>query len=310
MTSANPSSAPKLSPLKAWLLAIRPPTLLLALAAISMGTFAASANGHARLAVALTAALTATLLQILSNFANDYGDTQKGTDSTSTSSRKQVLQQGIISFAEIRTAMIICGCLAAVSGITLLILAFGQLSLTMLIFLALGAASLWAAYAYTATDNPYGYAGLGDVMVFIFFGLVAVLGSYILQAGSFNWAVLLPASASGCLAVAVLNINNMRDLENDAKYDKRTVPVRIGLAAARRYHTLLLLLPFVLATIYTLSHYSSLWQWLFVVSAPLFGINGRHIWTHQDAELAPMLKQMTLTSVAFTLLFGIGLLLG
>jgi 1,4-dihydroxy-2-naphthoate octaprenyltransferase len=310
MTSAKPSSSPKLSPLKAWLLAIRPPTLLLALAAISMGSFVAFTNGQARLAVALTAALTATLLQILSNFANDYGDTQKGTDSTSTSSRKQVLQQGIISFNEIRIAMIICACLAAASGITLLVLAFGQMSLTLLIFLALGAASLWAAYAYTATDNPYGYAGLGDVMVFVFFGLVAVLGSYVLQAGSLNWAVLLPASASGCLAMAVLNINNMRDLNNDRQYNKRTVPVRIGLAAARRYHTLLLILPFVFAAVYVLIHNGSLWQWLFVVSVPLFIVNGRYIWTHHDVELAPMLKQMTLSSVVFTLLFGIGLLFG
>ncbi|MEM6430615.1 MAG: 1,4-dihydroxy-2-naphthoate octaprenyltransferase [Deinococcota bacterium] len=304
MTSAD------LSPIKAWLLAIRPPTLLLALAAISMGSFVASANGQARLAVALTAALTATLLQILSNFANDYGDTLKGTDSSSASSRKQVLQQGIISFKAMRTAMIICACLAVVSGITLVILALGQVSMTMVIFLALGAASLWAAYAYTATDNAYGYTGLGDVMVFIFFGVVAVLGSYVLQAGSLNWAVLLPASASGCLAVAVLNINNMRDLANDAQYNKRTVPVRIGLVAARRYHTLLLLLPFVFAAVYVLTREGNLWQWLFVVSAPLFIVNGRYIWTHQDVELAPMLKQMTLSSAAFTLLFGIGLLLG
>jgi 1,4-dihydroxy-2-naphthoate octaprenyltransferase len=275
-----------------------------------MGSFVAFTNGQARLAVALTAALTATLLQILSNFANDYGDTQKGTDSTSTSSRKQILQQGIISFNEIRIAMIICACLAAASGITLLVLAFGQMSLTLLIFLALGAASLWAAYAYTATDNPYGYAGLGDVMVFVFFGLVAVLGSYVLQAGSLNWAVLLPASASGCLAMAVLNINNMRDLNNDRQYNKRTVPVRIGLAAARRYHTLLLILPFVFAAVYVLIHNGSLWQWLFVVSVPLFIVNGRYIWTHHDVELAPMLKQMTLSSVVFTLLFGIGLLFG
>ncbi len=297
---------------RAWLLTARLPSLLLAAAGVFMGTSLAASYGRARADIALLAFITASLLQVLSNLANDYGDTVKGTDKSASMLRKQVLRQGVISMAEMRLGMALCGGVAAVSGIGLLLLTFGGFTGGFWLFLLLGIAALWAAVAYTATANPYGYSGLGDVMVLVFFGLVAVLGSYALQAGVPGWLELLPAITSGALAVAVLNINNVRDLDSDRVAGKHTVPVRLGLKNARRYHLLLFAVAFGCASLYTLLRFDSPWQmrlWLFWLSLPLFVVNGKQVMTQRGDALAPMLKQMTLTAAAFTFLFGLGLML-
>jgi 1,4-dihydroxy-2-naphthoate octaprenyltransferase len=171
----------------------------------------------------------------------------------------------------------------------------------------LGLAAIWAAVNYTAGSRPYGYAGLGDVSVFIFFGIVGVCGTYFLQARSLPLAVLLPAAALGCFATAVLNVNNIRDIASDELAGKITVPVRLGPRHARRYHWLLLLLGVGGAVVYVALTYHSPWQWLFVLSLPLFAFNGYQVWSRQESpRLDPLLKQMALSTLVFTILFGLG----
>ena len=180
----------------------------------------------------------------------------------------------------------------------------------LFIFLLLGAAAVWAAIAYTASDRPYGYAGLGDLFVFVFFGLVAVAGSYFLQTQSLPPLIFLPAASVGLFSVGVLNVNNIRDLESDRQAGKRSIPVRLGLASARRYHWVLLLGGLLAALLYVLLTYRSPWQFLFLVTVPLFLRNGRTVAQNQNpAALDPMLKQLSLSTLLFVLLFGLGHLL-
>ena len=298
--------------LRPWLLAARPRTLLLAVANIGMGIFLAGFTGQADFGVGLLCLLTAALLQILSNVANDYGDSVHGADSHARVGPARAVQSGLVSSAAMKTAVGVVALLAVTSGVALVALAFGPERLLLsLTFIALGGAAVWAAVAYTATRNPYGYVGLGDAMVFVFFGPVAVLGSYYAQTQSLIWDLLLPATASGLLAVAVLNVNNLRDLESDRQAGKRSVPVRVGARAGRVYHLALLVGSAVAAFLYVFLNYVSPWQFLFVPALPLFVLNAVRVWRGRGAaELDPLLKQMSITTLVFTLLFGLGLVLG
>jgi len=299
---------------KTWLVAARPRTLLLAVANIGMGIFLAFSDQRGDFAVGFFCLLTAILLQILSNLANDYGDSRHGADSSSSGrlGPKRAVQSGLISSVQMRNAVGVLASLAVLSGITLVGLAFGlERLLLSLLFIALGGAAIWAAIAYTATQNPYGYAGLGDLMVFIFFGLVAVLGTYYLQAKTLGWDLLLPATASGLFSVAVLNVNNIRDLESDKRAGKYSIPVRIGPRNAKLYHVALLLVGTLAALGYVAINYANPWQFLFLLSLPLLAINGARVWQGKNpAALDPLLKQMSISTLVFTLLFGIGLSLG
>lgn len=303
-----------MSPYQTWLLAARPRTLLLAVANISMGLFLALSRQEADVAVGIFCLLTAVLLQILSNLANDYGDSLHGADSPDAERRgpKRAVQSGLISASEMRRAVRALAILAVMSGLGLIILAFGlERLLVSLLFIALGGAAVWAAIAYTATQNPYGYAGLGDVMVFVFFGLVAVLGTYYLQAKTLTWDLLWPATASGLFSVAVLNVNNIRDLKSDKKAGKYSIPVRIGPRNARLYHLALLSAGTLAAVIYVATNYATPWQFLFLLAVPLLVINGVKVWQgEQPAALDPLLKQMSISTLVFTFLFGLGLSFG
>lgn len=297
-----------------WLVAARPRTLLLAIANISMGIFLAFAKQNGHFMVGVLCLVTAIFLQVLSNLANDYGDSLHGADSAVAGrlGPKRAVQSGLISSRQMRSAIGVLAGLAVLSGLMLIALAFGLERLPLsLVFTALGGAAIWAAIAYTATQNPYGYAGLGDLMVFIFFGLVAVLGSYYLQAKTLSWDLLLPATASGLFSVAVLNVNNIRDLESDKKAGKYSIPVRIGPRKARLYHAALLSLGSLAAVTYVAIHYTSLWQLLFLIALPLLALNAVKVWQGKTpAELDPLLKQMSITTFVFTVLFGVGLILG
>jgi 1,4-dihydroxy-2-naphthoate octaprenyltransferase len=291
-----------------WISAFRPRTLPLALASILTGGFLAKAAGQFNGPVVALAALTTILLQILSNLANDYGDSQNGADSVHRQGPLRAVQSGAITPAEMKRAMWGFGVAALISGVVLLLLALGLAGAWVLLaFFVLGLAAIWAAVNYTAGSNPYGYAGLGDISVFLFFGLVGVCGTYFLQARSLPLAVLLPAAALGCFATAVLNVNNIRDIVSDELAGKITVPVRLGPRHARRYHWLLLLLGIGGAVLYVALTYHSPWQWLFVLSLPLFAFNGYQVWARQESmRLDPLLKQMALSTLVFTVLFGIG----
>jgi len=252
--------------------------------------------------------LTTLFLQILSNLANDYGDTKHGADSVHREGPQRAVQAGHIQAEHMKKGMIFFSLLSLVSGLLLLWVAFGTEGVWLfLLFLALGLGAIWAAINYTAGDKPYGYAGLGDISVFVFFGLVGVLGTYYLQAQSLEAMVVLPALVCGFFSTAVLNVNNIRDIQSDALAGKQSIPVRLGPRKARVYHVLLLAGGVLSAVMYVLLNYHSLWQLLFVPALPLVAVNGVNVWRKQTAkELDPYLKQMAITTLLFVLLFGIG----
>jgi 1,4-dihydroxy-2-naphthoate octaprenyltransferase len=282
-------------------------TLPLALACIMLGAFLAAAAGHLNGLVIVLCVTTAVLLQILSNFANDYGDFQHGADSAERAGPARAVQSGAISAQDMKRAMVITGVLTAVSGLALVIVAFGLDALPLLLFLLLGAAAIWAAFNYTAGKNPYGYAGLGDLFVLIFFGWVGVLGTYFLQAQSIYWELILPATSAGLLAVAVLNVNNIRDIDSDKAAGKITIPVRLGPERARIYHWCLLIMAFVLAGLFCALTYESVWQFLFILATPLLLKNAATVTqTYDPIKLNPMLKQMVFAALIFDFLLGLG----
>jgi 1,4-dihydroxy-2-naphthoate octaprenyltransferase len=273
-----------------------------------MGGFMAAANGAFDGTIVGLCVLTTLFLQILSNLANDYGDSRHGADSVHREGPKRAVQAGYIKAEHMKKGMQVFSLLSLVSGLLLLWVALGTEGLLLFaVFLVLGLASIWAAINYTAGDKPYGYAGLGDVFVFVFFGLVGVLGTYFLQAQELEAEVILPALICGFFATAVLNVNNIRDINSDRLAGKNSVPVRLGPKRARIYHVLLLAGGVLSAVIYVLLNFYSMWQLLFVLALPLVLVNGINVWRRQTSqELDPYLKQMALTTLLFVLLFGIG----
>ncbi|SIT86337.1 1,4-dihydroxy-2-naphthoate prenyltransferase [Pontibacter indicus] len=293
---------------KAWISAFRPRTLPLAFSCIGMGGFMAAAYGAFDALVVGLCVLTTLFLQILSNLANDYGDSIHGADSEHREGPKRAVQAGIIKAEHMKKGMAVFSLLSLVSGLLLLWVAFGTEGIYLfLVFLGLGLASIWAAINYTAGSKPYGYAGLGDIFVFLFFGLVGVLGTFFLQSQSLPALVILPAMVCGFFATAVLNVNNIRDIKSDVLAGKRSIPVRLGPKRARIYHIILLIGGVTSAFTYVLLHFYSTWQFLFVLTLPLLISNGVNVWRKQtSAELDPYLKQMAITTMLFVLLFGIG----
>ncbi|NHZ71702.1 MAG: 1,4-dihydroxy-2-naphthoate polyprenyltransferase [Aquificales bacterium] len=296
---------------QAWLAAMRPRTLPLAIASSIMGGFLAVADDVFSWPVTLLCVLTAVFLQILSNLANDYGDSVHGADHVERAGPKRAVQTGLISASEMKRAMAVFALFSAVAGLTLVIVALGLAALPyVLLFVLLGGASIWAAISYTAGSNPYGYAGLGDIFVLIFFGWVGTMGTYFLQAQVWNWLVVLPATSVGLLSVAVLNVNNIRDIDSDRQAGKHSIPVRVGPHKARIYHWLLLGGAVLCAFLYVGLTYASPWQFLFLLSLPLLWRNGTAVWrTYDPLKLNPMLKQLSLSTLVFVFTFGIGQIL-
>lgn len=296
--------------MKHWLAAFRLRTLPLALASIGMGAFLAGASGNFKGGVFAFCALTTILLQILSNLANDYGDAIHGADSMDRKGPSRAVQSGAITKTAMRRAIMVFVLLALIAGIGLLVSAFGWGSDFFWIFLGIGILAILAAITYTAGYRPYGYAGLGDISVLIFFGFVAVMGSTFLFEQQFNWDYLLPAISIGFFSVAVLNVNNIRDIESDEKAGKISIPVRIGRVAAVRYHWFLLFAGLSLSVIYVALNYTAITQYLFILVTPLFLVNARAVKMKTEAaELDPFLKQMALSTLFFVVLFGVGQLL-
>ncbi|WP_428667637.1 1,4-dihydroxy-2-naphthoate polyprenyltransferase [Runella sp.] len=298
--------------MKPWIEAARLRTLPLALSSILMGCFLAAAHEKFSWIIAILAVVTTICLQVLSNFANDYGDAVNGKDTEARQGPQRAVHSGAISAGAMRKAIIIFSLLSLVSGIWLLYEALKDATWhTFAAFLGLGVLSIIAAITYTAGKRPYGYEGLGDLSVFIFFGWVGVLGVYYLHTKTLDWTLLLPATSCGLFAVGVLNINNIRDIESDTLTGKRSVPVRIGRERAIVYHWLLLGIGMVCSILYLLIHSGTLSQWLFVLSFPLFIRNGLAVSRLKNPrELDPYLKQMALSTLVFVVLFGIGYWIG
>ncbi|WP_185781623.1 1,4-dihydroxy-2-naphthoate octaprenyltransferase [Croceivirga lutea] len=241
-----------MSKFKVWLNAARLRTLPLSLAGIIMGTAIANYKGFSNTFVFGLALLTTVLFQITSNFANDYGDGTKGTDSTDRVGPNRALQSGLLSQKELKKGIILFSILSLLASILLLIVAFGKAyTLYFIFFLILAVLAVIAAIKYTMGDTPYGYKGLGDVFVFIFFGLVAVLGTEFLYTKTFDVISILPAIVIGLLSVAVLNLNNLRDHVSDFNHGKITLVVKMGFQKGKVYHFLIVGLAIVLLLWYS-----------------------------------------------------------
>ncbi len=292
-----------------WISAFRLRTLPLALSSIGMGAFLAAAQGKFDVVIFALCCLTTILLQILSNLANDYGDTIHGADHAGRSGPSRAVQSGTISAISMRKAILVFIVLSLGSGIALLLKSFGIDVRLLITFFGLGLLSIAAAILYTAGRKPYGYEGLGDLSVLIFFGLVGVIGSLFLFTKTFAWWILLPALTCGFFAMGVLNINNMRDIESDRQAGKRSIPVRIGKKNAGYYHWFLSIGGLLATTVYVVFHYESLYQFLYLLSTPLFFSISKAVNEKPSSELDPYLKRMALTTLLFVLLFGVGQLI-
>ncbi|MDO9615033.1 MAG: 1,4-dihydroxy-2-naphthoate polyprenyltransferase [Bacteroidota bacterium] len=297
--------------LKSWIKAARLRTLPLAMSGILMGAALSYFDSGFQIKVTILAIVTALFIQIFSNFANDYGDSQKGTDNQHRVGPKRTVQSGEISPRQMKVGMVVLIALSLATGIWLVAEGTKGLDLTtFLLFLAFGIVALIAAYRYTAGSNPYGYAGLGDVAVFLFFGILPVVGTYFLNAHQLNPEIFLPAISIGLFSTGVLNLNNMRDIENDRNSGKNTVVVRMGSANSKYYHTSLIAIGWLTAVVYVALRFQSVYQVIFLFTLPLFINDLMKINRIQEPrELDPFLKKLSIATLLFTVLFGIGILI-
>nr|WP_086937775.1 1,4-dihydroxy-2-naphthoate polyprenyltransferase [Thaumasiovibrio occultus] len=297
------------SSLSVWLSAARPKTLPLAVASIACGSAVAALEQQFSLAITALALLTALLLQILSNLANDYGDAVKGTDNEQRLGPMRAIQSGAVTTSTMRKAMAFNVVLTLISGISLILLATDSVK-DMFSFALLGAMAIAASIAYTVGRKPYGYMGLGDLSVLIFFGWLGVAGTYYLQTGSVDSLVFLPATACGLLAVGVLNINNLRDIDNDRACGKQTLAVRMGPQWGRRYHLVLLTGAIGCLIVFASFELTGWFAWLFLLALPMLIRHGRDVFLSADgAALRPMMGTMVKCALATNLLFAIGVML-
>lgn len=292
---------------QAWLHAIRLRTLPLALASILMASFLAYYYQGFRWEILIFAASTTTLLQILSNLANDYGDSIHGADSINRDGPIRAVQSGIIPLHEMKMAMIIFAGLSLLSGILLLYVAVSSM-LMFWGFTVLGLLAIGAAITYTSGSNPYGYKGFGDISVFVFFGLTGVFGTYFLYMMDLQLAVLWPATSLGLFSTAVLNINNIRDIQADTLAGKKSIPVRIGRDAAIKYNWALIIGGNIFLLLFVLQE--GAWGGLLaLLLLPMMIMVGKGVERGQNAkQIDPYLKKMAISTLLWVLAFGIGLL--
>ncbi len=300
-----------MSNLKTWISAMRLRTLPLAVSGILMGSALSDLSGvESHKLITILALLTAIFLQILSNLANDYGDFTKGTDNEKRVGNMRALQSGNITPKAMLRMIIVFVVLSLISGISLLyVAANGNINYSFLLFFMLGIAAIAAAIKYTVGKSAYGYSGLGDVFVFVFFGLVAVLGVYILH-NHFTWRwpvdkwMILPATTIGLLSTAVLNTNNIRDIENDRASGKNTIVVKMGVQKARLYHWFLILGALVVLVIFI---QVNLLHWIQYLSVLAFIPIIKQAITVQQLEPSPkynaLLKQLSLSTLLLVVVF-------
>ncbi|WP_452226140.1 1,4-dihydroxy-2-naphthoate octaprenyltransferase [Lacinutrix cladophorae] len=300
-----------MSTLKYWVQAARLRTLPLSISGIIVGTALAAYNGFFDWQVFTLAILTTISLQVLSNFANDYGDGVKGTDNEDRIGPQRALQSGNISaeamLEVIKKNILIC----IILSFSLIYSAFGSKHLLYaLAFFVIGLSSIYAAIRYTMGNNAYGYRGLGDVFVFLFFGLVSVIGSYVLYSKQIDHVTFLPACVLGFLSAAVLNLNNMRDIESDRKANKNTLVVKLGSSKAKKYHYFLIISAIILSFVFGILYYTSIFNLLFLIAyIPLF-IHLKNVKNNTNpVHLDPELKKLALTTFLLAILLAIGHLL-
>lgn len=303
-----------------WIKAARLRTLPLSMSGIILGSFIArwrisEEGGTWDWKIFALAILVTLLYQILSNFANDYGDGIKGTDQLRhDGAEKRAVASGRITANQMRNAVILFSVLSLIATLALLYLAFFKENLMQefYVFVGLGIACIVAAIGYTVGKKPYGYLGLGDIFVFIFFGLVSVCGSYFLFTKTFDWDMLLPATAVGMLSAAVLNLNNMRDIVSDELSGKKTLALRLGFKNAMIYEVILLQLPLIIMLIFMMKnglhtqgkYYAFIF---FILMLPLMGLRRKIMEVKEPKELDPFLKQVGILTLTMAVLVAIGL---
>ena len=253
--------------MKHWVEAARLRTLPLSVSGIIVGSFYAMSQGMFNWNIVIFALLTTLGLQILSNFANDYGDGVKGTDNDDRVGPKRAIQSGVITPAEMKRAMIITSLITLLFAVLLIYFAFKEKYLMFsLVFLVLGILAIASAIRYTVGKGAYGYRGYGDVFVFVFFGMVSTFGVYFMFSKSLDLLLLLPATSIGFLSVGVLNLNNMRDEESDRKAGKNTIVVKNGGVWAKKYHFFLVISAMVLVLVFAFLNDFHFDQYFFVVA--------------------------------------------
>lgn len=297
--------------MKKWILAARLRTLPLSLSGLLLAGFIAKYKGFFQLDIFILSLLTTLAFQVLSNFANDYGDGVKGTDKDRVG-EKRAVASGLITKKEMKNAIAIMVVASVIAVAALLYVSFYPYNINYIfIFIGLGVASILAAMFYTMGKKPYGYIGLGDIFVFVFFGLVAVLGGEFLYTKYFDWASILPAAAMGFWSVAVLNLNNMRDVENDIKNNKITVASRLGFQNSKYYQMALMTLPFVLGAFYVVSlpgKEGKLSGFVFLILIFLANSIRRQIFAvKKPKDFDQFLKPVSIMALLFAILLGYGL---
>ena len=254
--------------------------------------------------------LTTIGLQVLSNFANDYGDGVKGTDNDDRIGPKRALQSGVISPAAMKRAIVITAFLTFLSAVLLIYTAFGlEYLYYSIFFLLLGIIAIASAIRYTVGKSAYGYKGYGDIFVFVFFGLVSTYGSYFMFSKVIDWYLLLPAVAIGFLSVGVLNLNNMRDEVSDKKAGKNTIVVKIGGEKAKQYHYFLLITAMILLLVFGILQQFAIDQYIYlIVFLPITSHLLRVSRTQNPAELDPELKRLAISTFMVSLLLSLCLI--
>ena len=297
--------------LKHWLKAFRLRTLPLAFSSVITGTAIATDTGMFDWIIFTLAITTTLFLQILSNLANDYGDAQKGTDNENRIGPERSIQSGAINKLQMKKAIFLFTCLSFCSGLGLVFYSTRTISFWYpLIFITAGVLSIIAAIKYTAGKWAYGYKGLGDLFVFVFFGLVGVVGASILYVHHFHLNMILPGISIGCFSAAVLNLNNMRDFENDKACGKNTLVVKLGVETSKKYHICIIVFGILSSVLYAVISSFYLFQLLFMVSFVPFIIHLIRVfkikeYTKFDLEL----KKVALNTFLFSILFYVSVVL-
>jgi 1,4-dihydroxy-2-naphthoate octaprenyltransferase len=297
--------------IKVWLSAARLRTLPLSISGILVGNALSLNQPDFSWSLFVLMLLTAISFQIISNFANDYGDGVKGTDNENRIGPKRVFQQGLLSKQVLKNGIIVMSLVALLLACILIFIAFGaQFLVYGAVFFLLALLSVWAAISYTVGDKAYGYRGLGDIFVLLFFGGVGVLGSYFVQLKTFSWPVLLLGLAIGLFSAAVLNLNNMRDRINDGVVGKKTLAVLLGAKAAKRYHFILIGCAMLLITIvFLIASYTFFWI-PFIALIPLIMHLIKVIKISDPKQFDPELKKVALSTFFLSVLIFITLLIG
>ena len=298
--------------IKAWLNAARLRTLPLSVSGIIVGSGLAAVLGKWDGRIFSLAMLTTIGFQVISNFANDLGDSQKGTDNKNRVGPKRTIQAGLLSQKEMKSGIFITALISILSAISLIYISAENLSAQALfIYFVLAGLCVLAAITYTVGKNAYGYRGLGDLMVFIFFGLVSVMGVFQLYGLGFEWLVLFPSITIGLWSTAVLNLNNLRDIENDRKSKKNTLIVQLGFKKGKIYHAFLIIGGALTwwSTVYLLAITTDNFVlFLSLIPSVLLFIHLKKVFlTSVPASLDPELKKVALLTFFSAVLFALAL---